>query len=139
MKNSLRKSIAILAIFVLAAVPALAVHVEGTGLLWARGHGWLEVEGEGSVTISGTGLVRVEGADRTKVSPGWGNTWQERVGETTYTYYEGSGRLILSGDELEVRFDGTGRVKAEGTGFADFDGDGSWYTKKSGFRKPKYE
>ena len=135
MKNVIKQLFAICAILVLAATPAFATGIEGTGTLRVEGEGSIEIEGNGKVQIRGTGIVKVANGKVTGTlhMPGFAMKYTEEIDGVEYTVYEATkyGSIEIHkryGSEMTVLFEGKGKVKAKGTGLSEFEGKGNWNT-----------
>ncbi|MAE13114.1 hypothetical protein CMO92_00985 [Candidatus Woesearchaeota archaeon] len=99
--------------------------VSGIGGFWAIGDGRTDVAGDGWSWFDGNGTINMSNSSNMTVlndgfvkSEGW-------VGYNRVVY-EGVGEINVSGNGVDLYFDGDGHVMAAGTGSVDFTGTGDW-------------
>lgn len=108
-----------------AAAPASAAEVGGSGRLVAQGFGAARIEGSGSIVIAGgAGTVWVSGP-ATITTEGRGRRTTLPDGTIRLSGY--SGRITITGDDLVVRVAGGAiNLSATGTGRALLSGKGTY-------------
>ncbi len=135
MKKILLTIVATTVIFCLLTMPLMAVTVEGTGYLLARGNGRAALQGSLRANIHGDGTLSVkDNAGDAEIDVD-GKGRKKVLEDGTIVYTGLNGHIKVSGTDVTVKMDGRNiKIEAHGTGKAVLQGRGEYRTKKSSGR-----